>query len=393
MKIAVIGGAGKVSFGAIQDFVENDSVEQLLLADINIEALKKRKEFLNSEKVVISQIDLNDHNALVELLDDYDACLNGTIHYYNLKVMEACLESRTHYTDFGGLFHYARKQLEMHDEFVKAGITGIVGSGSAPGIVNVMAKYAYNRLDTVDAVRIRDGIVNFNANKGAFSPPYAIDTLLDEFVLNPFEFKDGKFVEMYPFSGDEEIDFPEPVGRQTVFNTIHSEVATIPLSFKDKGIKEVTFKLALPKTFEEQLKFLVNLGMGGDKEIDINGVKVAPRKFLATLLRETSQPKKSGKIKHDDHKVLRVEVTGSKDGRETKYIMETTIHPYEKWPHLSQGDFSVGFPAAVTTRLLAEGKIKEKGFYASEKVIDPEIYFSELAKRNINVFANYICHV
>ncbi len=43
MKIAVLGGAGKVVEGAIQDFVENDSVERIVLADINLAALEKRK--------------------------------------------------------------------------------------------------------------------------------------------------------------------------------------------------------------------------------------------------------------------------------------------------------------------------------------------------------------
>jgi saccharopine dehydrogenase-like NADP-dependent oxidoreductase len=392
MKIAVLGGAGKVVLGAIQDFVENDSVQQLLLADINLEALEKLKKFLNSDKVVIQQVDLNDHSSLVRLLDTYDACLNGSSHHFNLKVMQACLESRTHYTDFGGLFHWARKQLEMNEDFKAAGITGIVGSGSAPGIVNVMARYAYDNLDKVDSVEIRDGIVNFKLDENTFVPPYAIDTLLDEYTMNPFEFRDGVFVEMYPFSGEETIDFPEPVGRQKVFNTIHSEVATMPIFFKDKGIQKVTFKLALPKLFEEKLRFLVNIGFGSKEAIDVRGTKVVPRQFLAELLGQATpkQASSSGTETHDDHKVLRVEVSGEKNGRKSKYVVDSIISPYKKWPHMSQGVYSVGFPAAVTTRLLAGGQITQRGFFASEAVIDPETYFQELAKRDIIVHANLI---
>jgi saccharopine dehydrogenase-like NADP-dependent oxidoreductase len=392
MKIAVLGAAGKVVLGAIQDFVEHDAVKQLLLVDINMEALTNLKGFLQSEKVVIQQADLNDHNSLVRLLDGYDACLNGSSHHFNLKVMEACIESRTHYTDFGGLFHWARQQLEKHEAFKSAGITGIVGSGSAPGIVNVMARYAYDNLDKVDAVEIRDGIVNFNLDEYTFVPPYAIDTLLDEYTMNPFEFRDGEFVEMYPFSGKEVIDFPDPVGKQKVFNTIHSEVATMPIYFKDKGIQKVTFKLSLPKLFEEKLRFLVSIGMGGKESIDVKGTNVVPRQFLAELLRQTAT-KQTGSpesVKHDDHKVLRVEVSGEKDGRKSKYVLDSIISPYKNWPHMSQGVYSVGFPAAVTTRLLAGGQITQRGFFASEAVIDPHIYFQELAKRDIRVQANLI---
>lgn len=392
MKIAVFGGAGKVSLGAIQDFIENDSVEQVLLADINIDALEERKAFLHSDKVIIRQADLNDHNDLVRLLDDYDACLNGSSHHFNLKVMAACVESRTHYTDFGGLFHWARQQLEMHEQFKEAGITGIVGSGSAPGIVNVMARYAYDRLDKVNAVKIRDGIVNFNLDENSFVPPYAIETLLDEFIMNPYEYKDGQFVEVQPFSGAETIDFPEPVGRQTVINTIHSEVATMPIYFKEKGIREVSFKLSLPKSFEEKLKFLVNIGMGSDEAIDVKGTQVVPRQLLAAVLQErlAKETESTAPRKHDDHKALRVEVLGEKDGQSCKFVLDCVISPYPKWPHMSQGVFSVGFPAAVTTRLLAGGQITQRGFFASEAVIEPMTYFSELAKRGIHVYANFI---
>lgn len=393
MKVAVLGGAGKVVLGAIQDFIENDSVEKVLLGDINIEALYNRKNSLNSDKVVISQVDLNDHDSLVSLLEEYDVCLNGSSHHFNLKVMKACLDSKTNYTDFGGLFHWAKKQLKMNEEFEKAGITGIVGSGSAPGIVNVMAKYGVDRLDTVKSVHIRDAIVNFALKENDFIPPYAIETLLDEFMMNPYEFRNGEFVEVTPFSGAETISFPEPIGKQTVINTIHSEVATMPLSFKNKGIQDVTFKLALPKSFEEKLRFLVELGLGDIEEIDVRGTKVIPRQVLAQIVQLKNSKISNENQKHDDHKILRVEVEGTKDGKAAKYVIDSIISPYENWLHMSNGVFSVGFPAAVTTRILGGNLIKENGFFASEQVIPTDFYFDELAKRGIRVEANLIQNI
>ncbi|SHE33454.1 Saccharopine dehydrogenase, NADP-dependent [Seinonella peptonophila] len=387
MKVAVIGGAGKVVWGAIRDFVEHPSVDELLLADLNLEAIEQRRQHLGSDKVKVERIDLNDHQALVRLLDAYDVCLNATSHHFNLKVMEACIESRTHYTDFGGLFHWALKQLEFHDRFKEAGITGIVGSGSAPGIVNVMARYGYDHLDQVHSIKILDGIVNFNAPEDSFIPPYAIETLIEEFVMNPYEFRDGKYVEMTPFSGQEEIDFPDPVGKQTVFNTIHSEVATMPLTFQDKGIQNVAFKLSLPKRFEERLRFLVNLGMGSKEPIQVRDQQVIPLQVLSQLVQKQSFTVPDGE--HDDHKALRVEITGVKDGIESKYVLHSVLHPYKPWSDMSQGVFSVGFPAAVTTRLIGSEQIKEPGFFPTEAAIPPKIYFRELAQRGIVVQSQF----
>ena len=38
-----------------------------------------------------------------------------------------------HYTDMGGLFHGTLKQLKLSDRFAEAGISAVLGMGSAPG--------------------------------------------------------------------------------------------------------------------------------------------------------------------------------------------------------------------------------------------------------------------
>ncbi len=386
MKIAVVGGAGRQALGAIYDFAEDESVEKLLLIDALPDALDARGKLVRSEKVAAKVIDVMDTQKLAAALNGYDACINCSTHKLNLPVMEACIVSRTNYTDLGGLYHWAKKQLTKHEEFKKAGITGIVGSGVAPGIVNVMAKYAVDRLDTVETVRIYSGIVNRLIKGNKIVPQYALDTILDEFTINNFEFKDGQMLELPSFSGEEVIDFADPVGRQTVYNVIHSEVATMPLSFADKGIKNVSFRLALPKLFEEKLRFLLDIGFGSTEPINVKGNQVVPRDVLIAMVEKPVQYlDRSVPQAHDDHKDIRVMVIGQKDGRKLTYQVETILHPYPKW-NMACGPFTVGFPGAVTTRLLGGGKIKEKGFFSGESVIDPQMYFDELAKRDIKVF-------
>jgi lysine 6-dehydrogenase len=385
MKLAIIGAAGRQALAAIYDFVEDESVEKVLLIDVIPEALRARTQLIDSKKIEERVIDVLNTKALADALNSYDACVNCTSHIFNLPVMEACILSKTNYTDLGGLYHWAKKQLTKHEEFKNAGITGIVGSGSAPGIVNVMAKYAVDKLDTVDTVRILDAIVNRAAAKAKFAPPYALNTLIDEFTVNNFEYRNGEMVELPPFSGEEVADFPDPIGRQTLYNMIHSEVATMPVFFANKGIKNVSFKLALPKVFEGRLRFLMDLGFGGKDPIDVKETQVVPRDVLIALVEKpVTVADKSTPQKHDDHKDLRVIVSGRKDGRNITYQVDTIMHPYEKW-NMAMGPFSVGFPAAVTTRLLGGGKIAEKGFFSGEAVIDPKMYFAELARRGIKV--------
>src|SRR5438046_5978517 len=78
--------------------------------------------------------------------------------------MQAALEVRANYLDpsaagsrepggLAGIF----EQLAMGDAFKAAGLTGLVSMGLDPGISNAMARSAAERLDTVDAIRIRSG--------------------------------------------------------------------------------------------------------------------------------------------------------------------------------------------------------------------------------------------
>lgn len=382
MKAAITGGAGRQSLSAIYDFVETPDVEKILLIDINEETLQARKELVKSDKTETKIIDLRDTASLAEALADYDVVINGSSHVFNMDVMNACIESKTNYTDFGGLFHWAVKQMARHEDFNKAGITGIVGSGSAPGIVNVMAKYATDRMDTVEDILILDAIINRSAKGYGFVPPYSLNTIIEEFTMNNYEFKDGKHIELPPFSGKMTVDFPEPYGRLNLYNMIHSEVATMPIAYKDKGIKNVVFKLALPALFEERLRFLIENGLGSKEKINVKGVEVAPRDFLLEVFEikpgsETRTP--------DDMKFLRVIVKGTKDGKACTYEMETDLH-HHPWG-LSNGHFSVGFPGAVTAKMLGRGQVKEKGFFTSEQVIDTDIYFRELELRDVHVYA------
>ena len=89
---------------------------------------------LNSHKIEFRQVDPKSPTSFEQVLQGSDACVNATIRHTNLSVMEACLKTGTHYTDMGGLFFVTRKQLELHERYAQAGLSAVLGMGSAPGI-------------------------------------------------------------------------------------------------------------------------------------------------------------------------------------------------------------------------------------------------------------------
>jgi lysine 6-dehydrogenase len=382
MKLAVVGGGGKMASGTIRDLGDSPEVKNIVLIDRKSakEQLEQRAKDWCRGKAEIIYCDINAHDDLRRAIRGCQAAANCTSHVFNVQVMNACLAEGAHYTDMGGLFHWAREQMKLDAAWKKAGLTAVLGMGSAPGIVNVMGRYAADLLDTVETLHLRDGIVNFTKTDAPLSIPYAMNTVLDEFVVNCFIFEGGDWKELSPFSRGEEIDFPPPVGKQTVYATIHSEVATMPVAFKSKGLKDMSFKLALPKAFEEKILFLAGLGFGARDPITVGRSEVSPRDVLVALCDRL--PKPGGKP--DDHKVLRVDVTGTQKGRACHVQVEVVCHPYEPWG-MACGPFTVGFPVGLTLRLLGTGVIKERGAVGAESCVPPEPFFRGMKARGLDV--------
>ena len=148
--------------------------------------------------------------------------------------MHGALEA-AHYVDLGGLFHMTRRQLELAPEFERRGLMAILGMGSAPGIVNVLATLAARGLDAVREIHCLVGGIDRTRYRN-MSPlwfGYSADTLLDEFTdalarLSRRQIHDGP-----PSRSRRARCRPLPGSRGTipVDTTIHSEVATLPCRF------------------------------------------------------------------------------------------------------------------------------------------------------------------
>src|SRR5436305_15036611 len=104
--------------------------------------------------------------------------------------------------------------------------------------------------------------------------------------------------------------FPLPVGRATAIFSLHSECATFPVSFRDKGIHYVSFKIAFPSDFMTKLRFLMDLAFGSDEPLNMRGGKVSPREMLARLLEMAPVED----VEPQDCDVLRVVTAGAASG-------------------------------------------------------------------------------
>jgi lysine 6-dehydrogenase len=295
-------------------------------------------------------------------------------------VLRACIQEKVHYADLGGLFHMTRKMLALNAEAEAAGITAIAGIGGTPGVTNLLARLAVDRLDRVESIRVQLGCSDATPSQAPLVAPYSIRTILDEFTQQPQVFQDGAWYPQSPLSGQEELLFPEPVGRATAIYSLHSECATFPLSFQEKGVSHVSFKIAFPGDFMAKLKFLVDLGFGSSEPLLVRGINVAPREVLASLL-ETFPAEQ---VEPQDCDVLRVVTTGLADGQPLEIINQVIVLPYQRW-HVSAGALDTGTPLAIAGYMLASGVITRRGVCGPELCVPTELFFRELVRYMMHV--------
>jgi len=379
MKVVVLGGAGKMGCIAVQDLAGDKRVDEVIIADRDLAQARTVAGIINSPKVSIQIVDVTDRGALVGVLRGTDACLNATVYYFNLQVMEACLEAGVPYTDMGGLFHTTRQQLELDDHFAEAELSAVLGMGSAPGVPNVQARYAADRLDTIEYIRIYDGIKPPPPDAVRFT--YAVPTILDELTLPPMVYRDGEFVACEPLSEFEDYWFTPPIGLLPMHLSLHSEVATLPITFRDKGLRECFFKInywGMARETVEKIRVLAEFGFAGREPVEVKEQSVVPRDLLVALMSQyvppitdfLAPPKSQPP---DWAKEIVTEVRGTKDGKPLTYRLGTLT---------CQGALPTGVAPARVAIWLAEGRIPP-GVHPPEAVIEPEPFFEELKEREI----------
>lgn len=366
---------------ASKDLAETAKGAKIIVAGRDEAKAKKYAHGLGRNVAGVS-VDATKFSELVSVLRKHkvNVVVNCSLYYYNLSVMHACLAAGCHYLDLGGLFHMTNKQLQLHKQFRKKKLTAVLGCGSTPGITNVMAGYGANHLDKISSIHVRFAGYSFTKQKTHFVVPYSMYTVFDEFTSNPAVFRNGKMTFVKPMSGQAAEYFPDPVGKVTTFYTLHSEIATFPASFRNKGIKNADFKVSFDEDFVHDVKVLIEAGLSDKKYVEIAGNKVRPVDVAVKEMNRLIPDNKNIK----DIEYTRVTLTGIKDGKPAELVVDCLAHSNAKWK-AAAGDMDTGCPPSIIAQMIASGRIKQRGVLPPELCVPPIQFFHELAKRNMQI--------
>jgi lysine 6-dehydrogenase len=349
LRVAVLGAGGTIAPAIVRDMAESEEVAGLLLLDLDGERAEAVAADHGLGRARAASVDAHDA-SLVAALEGIDVLVNSASYRVNLDAMRACLKAGCHYIDLGGLYWMSARQLELTDEFERAGLLALLGMGSAPGKTNLMGAVAARELDAVEVMHVSAAGRDLDPPPG-FSVPYALRTLVDELTMAPVVVRHGEPVEVEPLSDGGTVDFGAPIGQADTLRTLHSEMLTFPSSF---GCRESSFRLSLAPSLVERLRELSD----------------APENEVERAARTAARP--------SAHTVSVHLIEASGGGRSVRVRCLTS--PHEAWG-LGGGVVSTAAPAAAAVRLLARGSITARGALPPERCLDPEEMFGELEAR------------
>lgn len=385
-RIMIIGAGGVASVAAHKCAQVPEVFGEMMVASRTLskcEAIRKDIWQRYGRDIETAQVDADNVPELTALINKFrpDLVLNLALPYQDLHIMDACLATGIHYIDTANYepldeahFEYSR-QWAYRERFKKKGIMAVLGSGFDPGVTNVFTAYAQKHLfDEINYLDILD--CNAGSHGHAFATNFNPEINIREITQAVRHWENGKWVETPAIIEEDSVHFgfDYPVaGTKESYLLYHEELESLVLNIK--GLKRARFWMTFSESYLNHLRVLRNVGMTRIDEVDYEGHKVVPVKFLKALLPE---PASLG-TKYTGKTVIGNIMTGKKDGKTiTRYIYNVCDHEEAFRETGTQAiAYTTGVPAMIGAMLMLTGVWQAAGVYNIEQ-LDPDRFMEAL---------------
>ncbi len=404
MKVLVFGGSGKIGSAVAWDLAKDNEVEAVGIVGRRKDALGQTRKWIGSSKVIPYVLDVNDREDTVGLMKQYDV---GAIalpdRRTSYRVVESAIEARLNIVDMLEEYHrrpdpYETEGLQvpkgmtleeygewLHKKAIDNGVTFVDGMGFAPGLSNITLGEGIRKMDKAERAIARVG--GIPSKEAAQRHPlrymitWAFEHVLREYMVKVEVVKNGRVVEVDAMSDRESFRFTK-FGKDEEL-----ECAITPgmpsFIYTRPQLNEFAEKTIRWPGHWQGIQTLKECGLLDLTAVEFEGMKIAPRDFLLSILTPKLHPLEG----ETDVCVMWNTITGKKDGKKMRidYYMWDEADTEVGIPSMAR---VTGFPVAIAARLLLTGEIKDKGIVAPEDCIRGTLYekfMEELRKRNITI--------
>jgi lysine 6-dehydrogenase len=375
MKMLVLG-AGLQGCACAFDLLRDPEVSRVTIADLHPDQMARFLSKLDDPRLVPVTLDVTDHAAVRELMQDHDAVMSAIPYYFNGPMARLAVEAGCHFADLGGNTEIVMEQKKLEDEAHAKGLSIMPDCGLAPGMVNILAAEGIRRVDTADRVRIFvGGLPEHPEPPLNYQIVYSLEGALDYYTTPSWILRDGKPVTVDALSELEDVTFPEPVGTLEAFHTAGG-ISTMPFSWEGK-VREMEYKTLRYPGHVAIMRPIRELGLLDLEPIMVKGCKVVPRDaFIATVSPKLTKPE------GHDLVALRVFVTGTKDGK-PKTTTFDLVDYYDETNGISAMMRTTGYSLAITGLLQARRQVIRFGVTTPDEGMPYDRYVAALKERGV----------
>ncbi|GGC94676.1 saccharopine dehydrogenase [Thalassobacillus devorans] len=377
MKVAVLG-SGLMGKEAARDLVQSPGVKHVALADVDYQKAKDVCRQLNSPILGAAQLDATNEKELGNFIKNYDVVINALFYSFNEIVAKKAIEAGVHSVDLGGhIGHMTDKVLKLKEDAKAAGVTLIPDLGVAPGMINILSGYGVSKLNQAKSIKLYVGGIPVQPEPPfEYNHVFSMEGVFDHYTDPALIIRNGMKQEIPSLSEIERINF-EKFGPLEAF---HTAGGTSTLSYSYPYLDTLEYKTIRYPGHAEKFKLLVDLNLTrNDYFVEVKGAKVSPREVFLKVLDPIVDLKDK-----DDAVLLRVLVSGEKDGHSTTYTYEMATFKDRK-NNVTAMARATANSISVVAQMLGNGTIDKRGVYPPEQIVPGNIYIEEMAKRGVNI--------
>ncbi|HET7500771.1 MAG TPA: saccharopine dehydrogenase family protein [Kofleriaceae bacterium] len=386
-KVLIIGAGGVGGVVAHKCAMDRHTFSDVLLASRRIapcDKLAAEIEAMHGRKIRTAQVDADDVAATTRLLADYRPAvvINVALPYQDLHIMDACLAAGVDYLDTANYeppdvakFEY-RWQWAYQDRFASAGRMAVLGSGFDPGVTNVFCAHVQNHLlDEIHYVDIVD--CNGGSHGKAFATNFNPEINIREITARGRYWEDGAWKETDPLSVSKIFDYPG-VGERNSFLLYHEELESLVKNLR--GLRRIRFWMTFGESYLKHLEVLQNVGMTRIDEVEFEGKKIVPIKFLRALLPDPA----SLAAGYTGKTSIGCLCEGVKDGKRRRYFIYNICDHAETYREVRAQavSYTTGVPAVTGAAMMVTGRWKGAGVFNMEQ-LDPDPVLADVARRGL----------
>ena len=375
MRMLVLG-AGLQGSACAFDLLQQSDVTEVRIADLKVDALPDFLAPYVGKRLKPLVLDVQDPDAVRHAMGGCSAAMSAIPYYFNLNLAKLAIEVGVHFSDLGGNTEIVFQQKALNDKALAQGVSVIPDCGVAPGMVNILAQYGIEQLDSVESVKIYvGGLPQHPQPPLNYQIVYSLEGVLDYYTTLSWVVRDGKRHQVKALSELETVGFPAPVGTLEAFHTAGG-LSTMAFRYEGK-IRTMEYKTLRYPGHAVIMEAIRDLGLLALEPIQVKGTTVVPRDVAVAAMSQRLTKQKSA-----DLVALRVTVSGMRCGKPATVGWQL-IDRCDEARGITAMMRTTGFSLAITGLMQVRGQVRSQGVCTPDETMPGAEYIAELAKRGI----------